>query len=107
MRLKDADALVRIFKRWDEVTDYSRAERNIIFSAINEVEYAPTVDAEQVRRGRWIHHPTESLWDICSVCGTGCKRREKDNGVVAQYNYRYCPYCGAMMGGENDALPEH
>ena len=44
-RLIDADALERIFKRWNEVTDYSRAERNIIFSAINEVEYAPTVDA--------------------------------------------------------------
>lgn len=86
MRLIDADALI-------EATQHGCVVRR------KDIEDAPTVDAEPVRHGRWIAHSTELCWDVCSVCGTGCKRREEDNGADVQYNYHYCPWCGAKMDG--------
>lgn len=68
------------------------------------LEDLPAVDAAPVRYGWWISHPTEPLWDVCSACGTGCKRRENDDGAEIQHCYQYCPWCGARMmdGGDND-----
>ena len=71
---------------------------------VGEINCLPAVDAAPVRHGRWISHPTEPLWDVCSACGTGCKRRENDDGAEIQNCYQYCPWCGARMmdGGDND-----
>lgn len=93
-RLIDADALERSFR--DVMEPDVPTYLNVITGMIKAM---PTVDAKPVRQGRWIAHPTELHWDVCSVCGTGCKRREDDNGAVAQYNYHYCPWCGAKMDG--------
>lgn len=67
-------------------------------------QQVPAVDAVPVRYGWWISHPTEPLWDVCSACGTECKRRENDDGAEIQHCYQYCPWCGARMmdGGDND-----
>lgn len=65
-----------------------------------------TADVRPVRRGRWLTHPDMSFreWDVCSVCGTGCKRREygmNEDGTewVTEYSYHFCPNCGADMKG--------
>lgn len=57
--------------------------------------------AQEPKRGRWIPHPESELWDVCSVCGIGCKRRERDNGAETEYSYWFCPNCGARL--EDDA----
>jgi hypothetical protein len=58
------------------------------------------VDAEPVRRGRWVTEWTGETMIVdgvkselgivrCSVCG----------GDQGKENYKYCPHCGAKMDG--------
>lgn len=53
------------------------------------------------KTGEWLPHPTEREWDVCSVCGTGCKRREYEiqygQERETEYNYPFCPHCGAKL----------
>lgn len=91
MRLIDADAIPEA--SWDQ------KEEAAFRATINKM---PTIEAEPVRRGRWIPHPREREWDVCSLCKTGTKRREfglTDEGRewVTEESYKYCPWCGAKM----------
>ncbi len=84
MRLIDADEL-----SFDRLTDsicQGQAE--------DVVAEAPTIEAEPVRRGKWllenIGKPNEHC--VCSECGTQ---------VDSDEAWHYCPNCGAKMeGGE-------
>lgn len=72
---------------------------------IETIEDVPTIEP---KRGKWIAHPTEKEWDVCTVCGTGCKRREIgydtyfEKSYVTEYGYPFCPNCGARMKGADD-----
>lgn len=61
-----------------------------------------------VKHGKWIPHPTEPDWDVCSVCGIGTHIRFHYNeGVYGGYDveesYSYCPHCGAKTDkGDED-----
>lgn len=57
----------------------------------------PTIDAEPVRHGHWVKHPAYDDFDICTSCGTGCRRRIVDDGWTTEYGYIRCPHCGAKM----------
>lgn len=71
------------------------------------VEYGapPIADMVEVKHGTWLPHPNGEAykeWDVCSVCGTGTKRREygtNPDGTewTSTECYRYCPWCGAKM----------
>ena len=66
-------------------------------------EYEPK--SPERKKGRWLPHPGDRDWDVCSVCGTGCKRREHGEahqGITweTEYNYQYCPNCGARLEWE-------
>ena len=62
------------------------------------IDSQPTVDAEPVRRGKWIarkrneNEPTESI-DYCSCCMYPISH-------FWQGDYKYCPNCGAKMQEE-------
>ena len=66
------------------------------------------IDALKERKhGKWIPHPNKEFreWDVCTVCGTGSKRREygtNPNGTeyVREFGWNFCPNCGADMRGE-------
>lgn len=66
---------------------------------IGVLEELPHIDP--VKHGKWMPHPTESDWDVCSVCGIGTMRRTHGyhNGAFwdAEESYSYCPHCGARM----------
>ena len=69
---------------------------------IGVLEELPTVDP--VKHGKWLPHPTEPDWDVCSVCGIGTHRRfHYNDGVYGGYDveesFMYCPNCGARMDG--------
>lgn len=87
MRLIDADALFEAlgldqYNNGEGMT----AEEEWIAAAIMD---APTIEAEPVRRGRWVAKGYP--WNACSCCGT----------YVNGYDcWSYCPYCGAKMEGE-------
>lgn len=56
----------------------------------------PTAEAEPVKHGRW----KIILSGDYAIC-TNCEHYWIPNGD--QYDYYYCPYCGARMdGGENE-----
>jgi len=68
-----------------------------------EVDAAPTVDAETVRRGRWIERHSDFVigsmqyhhdWLVCSVCGR--KETDLDEREETKETLKYC-HCGARM----------
>ena len=64
-------------------------------NAIRLITNAPTVDAVQVRHGRWINK-RGGFWEVatCSECREVCPTA----GIVP----KYCPGCGAKMDGDAD-----
>ena len=102
MRLIDASALRKSIETDRDASDMPKMWCVGIGYAINHIVHAPTVDAVPVKHGKWNPHPFEKEWDVCSSCGTGCKRREREfnhlgQKSVTEYNYQYCPWCGAKM----------
>lgn len=65
-----------------------------IYKAIGEVQQ---VDAEPVRHGKWDYVTVvdEGFWR-CSTCGT------PSEALGARKLYKYCPFCGAKMDGEQE-----
>ena len=63
----------------------------------------PSAEPER-KHGEWLPHPHEREWDVCSVCGIGCKRREYEmqfgQEKFSEYSYQYCPNCGARLEQE-------
>ena len=56
---------------------------------------APTVDAVEVKHGRWVWKPYNERVShlICSVC-------KREDGACEEY--AYCPNCGAKMDGDGN-----
>lgn len=96
------------------MTDY--ISRQAAFEALEKrgvsttnISRVPIADVRENVRGEWLPHPIKGHreWDVCSACGKGCKRREfgiHANGKkwVTEYNFPFCPNCGAEMGGDNN-----
>ena len=85
MRLIDADALMEEVNI--EIREYMLTEKGMR----SLIRNAPTIDAVEVVRGEWIDKPTKGVRYICSRC-TG----------RFDYQWKYCPNCGARMKGADD-----
>ena len=89
MRLIYADKLAREFERHPDRWYFGR-------DVLREIGEAEAVEAEPVRRGRWIIQDVPS-WAVtpykCSVCGE----------EIFEEDYKYCPNCGARMDGDGNA----
>lgn len=100
MRLIDADSL----KEWVEeyhTSNWGVPQDELIYA----IGSAQTIDP--VKHGKWLPHPTEPDWDVCSVCGIGTHRRFHYNDAVyggydVEESFTYCPHCGASMDGGED-----
>ena len=97
MRLIDADALMDNIKNKCIMPDWCKT----LIRAV--VVTLPSVQPER-KKGKWIPHPNKELreWDVCTACGTGCKRREYGTNpdgteYITEFSYLYCPNCGAYM----------
>ena len=84
--LIDRDALI---------AEYDRVHVGAPGGARKLMVDAPRVDAELVRRGRWIKSPNIMEYVVCS----NCLSDDLSAQVVALAPewYRYCPCCGALM----------
>lgn len=78
MRLIDADALINTLNK--EKIEFNEDINYFIL-------YAPTIDAEPVRHGKWIKSEKSDFEWECSECGYGLT----DNKLT------YCYDCGAKM----------
>jgi hypothetical protein len=90
----DADAYPQ---EWND--DYEKG----FCDAIHKVLELPTIDAQPVKRGRWI--PMDEYHAKCSVCGWWQKTNGKcctGNANIHNAVYKYCTVCGAKMGGNAD-----
>lgn len=99
MRLIDADELMK-----HKGNCYDEEGHLLYAVGTGNIMRMPTIDAVPVKHGRWNPHPFEKEWDVCSSCGIGCKRREREfdhlgKKSVTEYSYQYCPWCGAKMDG--------
>lgn len=89
-RLIDAD------KIFDGKLLMVRAEAyDAVHDVIEEINNAPTVDAEPVRHGHWCFEEFPDgyyHWE-CSEC----KKWFKEDSMQIDEEWKYCPNCGAKM----------
>ena len=90
MRLIDADNLLR-YKVQGEIGNLSGD-----FVPGFQIDREPTVDAEPVRRGRWVTSPSNRDYAYCSECMDMYIRTD----MLAENNLNYCSNCGAKMDAE-------
>ena len=92
MRLIDADDFLDLF-----YVASAGQDKEFIKAVEMVVEDTPTIDAEPVRRGRWID---DMYFDEpvtrCTWCNHGFAKGHKAE------RFPYCPNCGAKMDGENE-----
>ena len=88
MRLIDADALKPSYIVASTTTNTPCYR----YVSIEDINSAPTIDAVEVRHGRWILGGKVGWpkW-TCSVCGGD-----------GRGDYKLCPWCGAKMKGASD-----
>ena len=105
MNLIDKDALIEELKRC--ASSYYPITSSLIEGiiagfrkAIVQVEHAPTIEAEPVRRGKWHRTFVDGFnrWHFvydCSECG-----------IRTETTTKYCPNCGAKMDGKKEEEKE-
>lgn len=92
MRLIDADALKKAVITNVHCIDMAGMERDADIVFASEIDNAPTVDP--VKRGQWTKL---YVGQRCSIC----------RGMANMHplrKYRYCPWCGSRMMGEEVSI---
>lgn len=61
------------------------------------IDQIPAADVVPVLHGKWVTEPDEYGWSkhICSIC-----KRVGRTDIYEHLKFKFCPYCGARMGGE-------
>ena len=91
----DRDAVKRA------IEEYCFSPKEITYAGIVKVVMSvPTVDAVEVRHGKWIdrkeifsEYEGEEIAIGCSICNKSQRKYRKTN---------YCPNCGAKMDGRRE-----
>ena len=102
-RLIDADALIHRLLNTKIVAANLFQYANAVTNMIGD---APTIEAEPVRHGRWLHTEEPLGWkDVdcmeCSACHDSWII-EEDYCFDDMKLWNYCPSCGAKMDGGED-----
>lgn len=103
VRLIDANALVKTIKgdRCKGCNNYGCVMCRVCtwMDAMDYIEDAPTVDAQPVKRGKWeCVNDDENVW-MCTSCGNEISL---EVGNPAEFEWLFCPKCGADMRGDTD-----
>lgn len=89
------DAIMKVYVR---TAGYKARER--VFEAKEAVHRLPVADVAPVLHGRFVHDGQLYVggidWFHCSSCGRLV--------AGAEERFDYCPWCGARMDGDSDAL---
>ena len=102
MRLVVADALKEDCRMANDCKDCKTYVRDCEYDRIYTkmdfcgwIDDAPTVDAVPVVHGHWKEDTGGYGFWLCSHCGF------VSEASAADLLYRYCPHCGARMGGKD------
>lgn len=94
MRLIDSDALLELYADTEQI---NFAVYNVPVPIVRQnILDMPTIEAEPVRHGRWIHTDLAAHWHGKDECSE-CTYHEKDRSDLSHLNY--CPNCGCKMQG--------
>lgn len=89
------DAIMKVYVR---TAGYKARER--VFEAKEAVHRLPVADVAPVLHGRFVHDGQLYVggidWFHCSSCGRLV--------AGAEERFDYCPWCGAKMDGDSNAL---
>ena len=99
-RLIDADELKNVLKvRHEQCEGQYGSLQGAVNGFIKLLDRQPTVDAEPVRRGKWILERKPDGTPYCFHCSV-CDDDFHNIGIEVAYDY--CPNCGAKMEGVID-----
>lgn len=105
MRLINADRLMErlrnaaAFYGHETSGDFDTGRKLGLIEAEEKVAEEPTVEAEPVKHGRWIHHA--GMNSKCSCCGRYFPVAEFEQ---RPFDVNFCIHCGAKMdGGDENA----
>lgn len=97
MRPIDAGEVLKIVERYGTTSGTSLGRHSGIADIIYyQIEKLPTIEAEPVRRGRWISYGRDTAYNRfyrCSVCDKEIVWYDECDEQL----YGYCPNCGAKM----------
>lgn len=101
IRLIDANAIIEKLQNYYETLSpdiYSEMiRRDEVSSCIAELINASTIETQPVKRGKWkCVNDDEGIW-MCSNCGNEISL---EVGNPAEFEWFFCPYCGANMDGK-------
>lgn len=68
----------------------------------DDIERCPVADVQEVKHGRWTEIIDTINWfyrdtAVCSVCGNCIDCSDEYDMDDIQYQFKYCPNCGAKM----------
>jgi DNA-directed RNA polymerase subunit RPC12/RpoP len=92
-RLIDANAL------WDRIKN-SKVSSATQLTAMAFIDTAPTVDAVEVKHGRWEYNPPTITLNASWQC-SACRKVYWEHILETRY-FDYCPNCGAKMDGDGN-----
>lgn len=94
MRLIDVEKVI------GDLTAMKREYHAIsIEGMIKGLEEVPTIEAEPVKHGQWVHNEEYEYWAERYVCSV-CNRNALSDGDYRHKLADYCPNCGAKMDSE-------
>ena len=99
-RLIDANPIVQFIMDGLNNPDKMKALGHDAIEILAEIEYAPTVDAVEVKHGRWIEKV-----DMVASYLADCEETFYECSVCNSANFGespYCPNCGAKMDGDRN-----
>ena len=93
IRLIDANSLLAECEK----AYYFEDRRGQLAHCIRAIKSSPTIDAQPVKHGRWkCVNDDEGVW-MCANCGGEISL---EVGNPEEFEWIFCPYCGAYMGGK-------
>ena len=97
-RLIDAmNTVMKISKRVTPQIAQGCHQQRVYAEVLQVIAEAPTVDAVEVKHGRWTE-AEDGDGAVCSVCG-----EDFCNVYLEVERFLYCPNCGAKMDGDGNA----
>lgn len=95
-RSKQLSHAIPVYGKYDDSAEFEAVPANYI-------KGAPAVDPEELRpRGKNITNMNPVDEFICSECGfraQDIERYDAEDDVCIEFEVKYCPNCGAKMGG--------